>query len=95
MSESNTQGAATAARPAPRTMTGEVVSVKMQLTAVVRVETRKMHPKYKKTIRRHAKYLVHNDGNQAKLGDVVEICPTRPLSKLKRWRISQIVKKAE
>jgi small subunit ribosomal protein S17 len=94
MSQTHTEDA-TAERKQPRTMTGEVIAAKMQLTAVVRVETRKMHPKYKKTIRRHAKYLAHNDGNQAKVGDLVEISATRPLSKLKRWRISQIVKKAE
>ncbi len=82
-------------RPRPRSMQGEVVSVAMQKTAVVRVETRKKHPKYQKTIRSHKKYLAHDEESQAGMGDVVEIVPTRPLSRRKRWRISRIVQKAQ
>lgn len=81
-------------RKPPRPMTGVVVSTAMQKTAVVRVETRKKHPKYKKTIRRHKQYLAHDEENSCSVNDVVEIMPTRPLSKLKRWRVARIVRKA-
>ena len=80
---------------APRPLQGVVVSVAMDKSAVVQVETRKMHPKYKKTIRRHKKYIAHDEENSAALNDIVEILPTRPISKRKRWRISKIVRKAQ
>lgn len=86
---------AEAVRKAPRPMVGVVVSVAMDKSAVVQVETRKKHPKYRKTIRRHKKYLAHDEENSVSLNDVVEIMPTRPLSKRKRWRISRIVRKAQ
>lgn len=85
---------AQAPRKAPRPMTGVVVSTAMKKTAVVRVETRKKHPKYKKTIRSHKKYLAHDEESTCTVNDVVEIMPTRPLSKLKRWRVARIVRKA-
>lgn len=81
-------------KKAPRPLTGVVVSVSMDKSAVVEVETRKKHPKYKKTIRRHKRYLAHDEENAVALNDVVEIMPTRPLSKRKRWRISKVVRKA-
>jgi small subunit ribosomal protein S17 len=92
MSEVNTEAVV---RKAPRPLTGVVVSVAMDKSAVVQIETRKKHPKYRKTIRRHKKYLVHDEENSTSVNDVVEIMPTRPLSKRKRWRISRIVRKAE
>jgi small subunit ribosomal protein S17 len=76
-------------------MVGVVVSISMDKSAVVQIETRKKHPKYRKTIRRHKKYLAHDEENSANLNDVVEIVPTRPLSKRKRWRITRIVRKAQ
>ena len=82
-------------RKKPKPMLGEVVSTAMDKTAVVLIETRKKHPKYHKTIRRHKKYLAHDEGNQVGVGDLVEILPCRPLSKRKRWRVSNIIKKAQ
>ena len=54
-----------------------------------------MHPKYKKVIKRSTRFHAHDEGNQAKLGDVVRIVETRPLSKLKRWRLAEIVEAAK
>jgi small subunit ribosomal protein S17 len=81
-------------KKAPRPLQGVVVSVAMDKTAVVQVETRKKHPKYKKTIRRHKKYLAHDEENSLAVNDFVEIMPTRPMSKRKRWRVSKVIRKA-
>lgn len=81
-------------KKAPRPLQGVVVSVAMDKTAVVQVETRKKHPKYKKTIRRHKKYLAHDEENSLEVNDYVEILPTRPMSKRKRWRVSKVIRKA-
>ena len=70
---------------------GRVVSDKMDKTVVVQVERRKTHSLYKKSIRKHSQYKVHDTDNDCKLGDVVRIIETRPLSKFKRWRIDQIL----
>ncbi len=72
---------------------GIVVSNKMNKTAVVKVERTYRHPKYEKVIVRSKKYYVHDEDNAAQEGDVVLIAETRPLSKLKRWRIVEFVKK--
>lgn len=74
---------------------GLVVSDKMDKTIVVLVERMTSHPLYKKRIKRHTKYHVHDTDNACREGDVVEIMETRPLSKTKRWRVTKIVKKAE
>ena len=76
-------------------LVGNVVSTAMHKTAVVEVERRAKHPLYKKTIRRHKKYLAHDEGNECSVGDRVEILPCRPLSARKRFRVFRIVKKAE
>lgn len=76
-----------------QTITGIVVSDKMDKTVVVRVETLKKHPRYKKYIRRRKKYKVHDENNESSLGDVVRAMSTRPLSKGKRWRLAEIVEK--
>ncbi len=81
--------------PKPKTLTGAVVSTDMEKTAVVRVERIKKHPLYKKTMKRHKKYLAHDEQNSCTVGDVVEITPSRPLSKRKRWLVYRIVKKAQ
>jgi len=74
---------------------GLVVSDKMDKTVVVAVETRKVHPLYKKAIRGIKKYKAH-DGNKAcKIGDTVKIVETRPLSKEKSWRVTEIISKKE
>lgn len=78
-----------------KTRFGKVVSDKMDKTVVVAVDTPKRHPLYKKTIRRVVKYYAHDEKNQSKVGDTVRIEETRPTSKLKRWRVAEIVTKGE
>ena len=78
-----------------KTRIGRVVSNKMNKTVVVAVETLRHHPQYKKTMRRTAKYKVHDENNACGLGDMVRIMETRPLSKEKRWRVVEIITKAE
>ena len=73
---------------------GEVVSTKMQKTIVVAVEMRKAHPKYKKIMRSTKKFYAHDEQSSARLGDVVHIRETRPLSKLKRWSLEEIVRRS-
>src|SRR5437762_10364115 len=72
-----------------KTMIGVVVSNKMDKTAVVAVERRMQHPLYKKIIRRTKRYKAHDESNEARLGDIVRIAETRPMSKEKRWRIAE------
>jgi small subunit ribosomal protein S17 len=73
---------------------GEVVSTKMQKTIVVEVEMRKAHPKYKRIIRSTKKFYAHDEQSSARMGDVVRIRETRPLSKLKRWNLEEIVRRS-
>lgn len=73
--------------------TGVVVSNKMVKTVVVHVEKKHRHAKYGKVISRREKYYAHDEHNEAQPGDTVVIQETRPLSKLKRWRVYSIVKK--
>ncbi|HEV2400561.1 MAG TPA: 30S ribosomal protein S17 [Candidatus Sulfotelmatobacter sp.] len=73
---------------------GEVVSNKMHKTIVVQVTRKKSHPFYGRVIARNKKFYAHDDTNQAHVGDVVRIEETRPLSKLKRWKLKEIVRKA-
>ncbi|MEL7659073.1 MAG: 30S ribosomal protein S17 [Bacillota bacterium] len=74
---------------------GTVTSDKMEKTITVSVETVKQHPLYKKTIKTSKKYKVHDENNEAKTGDIVKIIETRPLSKDKRWRLIEIMRKAK
>jgi small subunit ribosomal protein S17 len=74
---------------------GVVVSAAMDKTIVVRVDSVKSHPRYKKVIRRSSKFHAHDEQNQAKAGDLVRIVETRPLSKTKRWRLAEIVEAAK
>lgn len=78
-----------------KTRIGNVVSVKMDKTAVVAVETLKHHPLYRKTFKRVVKYKAHDKDNQCKLGDKVRIVETRPLSSQKRWRVAEIIVREE
>jgi len=73
---------------------GIVVSDKMQSTLVVAVMERVSHPRYAKTVQRTKKLYVHDEKNEAKVGDRVRVQETRPLSKLKRWRLTEIVERA-
>ncbi len=83
-------------KPHPRKRTGMVVSDKMEKTRVVVVDRLVKHPLYKKYIRRRKKLYVHDEHNQANAGDKVEVVEmTRPLSRLKRWRLVRIVERAK
>lgn len=75
--------------------TGIVVSAAADKTCVVRVEERKPHPLYGKMMTRSTKFHAHDENNECGVGDTVQIMETRPLSKLKRWRLVQIVEKAK
>jgi small subunit ribosomal protein S17 len=73
---------------------GQVVSTKMQKTIVVEVSRRVPHPLYKRIIGKRKKFYVHDEQSTAKLGDVVRFVECRPLSKLKRWRLAEVVRRA-
>ena len=73
---------------------GVVVSDKGDKTIVVKVDVIKLHPKYKKVVRRAVKFHAHDERNEAGAGDIVRIVETRPLSKTKHWRLAEIVEKA-
>ncbi len=73
---------------------GLVVSTKMQKTIVVEIEMRKAHPKYKRVMKSNKKFYAHDEQNSARLGDVVRIRESRPLSKLKRWSLEEIVRRS-
>jgi small subunit ribosomal protein S17 len=68
-----------------RELQGIVVSDKNDKTVVVRVEQRLMHPVYKKYVKRHKKYAAHDEANEFKIGDVIKIIESRPISKTKKW----------
>jgi small subunit ribosomal protein S17 len=74
---------------------GKVVSDAMEKTIVVRVDVVKAHPRYKKVVRRSVKFHAHDETSQAKVGDIVRIVETRPLSKTKRWRLAEVVEAAK
>ncbi|HAF70240.1 MAG: 30S ribosomal protein S17 [Acetothermia bacterium 64_32] len=74
---------------------GRVVSDRMQKTIVVMEESLVRHPRYRKYVRRRTKYYVHDERQLAHVGDIVRIEETRPLSRLKRWRLVEVIKRAE
>ncbi|GHU87071.1 30S ribosomal protein S17 [Clostridia bacterium] len=78
-----------------KTRVGRVVSDKMDKTIVVAIEDRVKHPLYKKIVKRTYKLKAHDENNEARTGDIVEVMETRPLSKEKRWRLVEIVTKAQ
>jgi small subunit ribosomal protein S17 len=80
-------------RRSRKTRTGEVISSKMNKTIVVRTVTRVPHPKFGKIVKQMKKFYAHDAQNQAKTGDTVRIMETRPLSKLKRWRLVEVIQK--
>jgi small subunit ribosomal protein S17 len=77
-----------------RTLIGRVVSDKMDQTVTVLIERRVKHPMYGKVISRSKKYHAHNENNEAKAGDLVEIEESRPLSKTKTWRVTKLLEKS-
>jgi len=91
-------GAATeaAARPNPRKVRdGIVSSAHMDKTVIVKVVERVRHPRYAKTLQHTTKLYAHDENNEVKAGDRVRIAETRPLSKLKRWRVVEILERAK
>jgi small subunit ribosomal protein S17 len=79
-------------KPIIKSKVGQVVSDKMEKTIVVRVDTITQHPLYKKRIRRSKKFMVHDETNRARVGDVVRITETRPHSKFKTWQLADVVR---
>lgn len=77
-----------------RSLKGVVVSNKMHKTVVVAVDRLKKHPKYRKRYKSTKKYKVHDENNEFKIGDIVLIQETRPVSREKRWRVVEVVKRA-
>jgi len=77
-----------------KTLVGEVVSTKMSKTIIVEVNRKKAHPLYIRVIARSRRFYAHDEKGVANVGDVVRIEETRPLSKLKRWRLIDIIRKA-
>ena len=78
-----------------KTKTGKVVSDKMDKTIVVEIIDSVKHPLYKKIIKSTTRFKAHDENNECKIGDTVEITETRPLSKDKRWRVSEILERAK
>jgi len=74
---------------------GRVVSNRMQKTIVVAVKRSLKHPVYQKTIKRTSKLYAHDEKNECQIGDLVKVMETRPLSRLKRWRLLKVVEKAK
>jgi small subunit ribosomal protein S17 len=84
------------ARPNRRkTREGLVVSNAMEKTAVVTVTDRVRHPRYGKTVQRTARLYVHDEGNDVRVGDRVRVAETRPISKMKRWRVVEVLERAK
>jgi small subunit ribosomal protein S17 len=77
-----------------KTMRGTVTSNKMQKTLVVEVSRKVRHPLYEKYVSRRTKLYAHDEASEARVGDVVEVVQTRPMSRLKRWRLLRIVQRA-
>ncbi|MDR3215438.1 MAG: 30S ribosomal protein S17 [Bacilli bacterium] len=82
-------------RNSRRTLTGRVVSDKMEKTITVQVETYKKHPLYSKRVKYSKKYKAHDENNEAKMGDTVTIMATRPLSATKNFRLVKVNKKTD
>ena len=78
-----------------KTKIGRVVSDRMEKTIVVQVGERRFHRRYRKHIRRHSKFYAHDPQQTANVGDVVKIEEARPPRRLKRWRMAEIIEKAE
>jgi small subunit ribosomal protein S17 len=78
-----------------RTLTGTVISDKMDKTAVVLFERKVKHPKYGKYVKKSTKYKIHDENNKCKMGDIVTIAEVRPISKNKSWKLIDILATGE
>ena len=97
MAETNTdtqQGQTVEAAGRRKQIVGEVVSNRMKKTIVVEVVRKKAHPFYGRVVSKAKKFYAHDEKNQAHVGDVVRLEETRPLSKLKRWRLKEVIRQA-
>jgi small subunit ribosomal protein S17 len=97
MAETNTdaqQGQTVGAAGRRKQIVGEVVSNRMKKTIVVEVVRKKAHPFYGRVVSKAKKFYAHDEKNQAHVGDVVRLEETRPLSKLKRWRLKEVIRQA-
>jgi small subunit ribosomal protein S17 len=94
MAETTNTAVTAEARGVRKERVGEVISNKMTRTIVVRVMRRHPHPKFKKVVTSYSKFYAHDEKQEAKIGDRVRIMETRPLSKLKRWRLVEVVERA-
>lgn len=92
MSDTATATPVPATAPVRKTRVGMVTSDKMNKTIVVEVERRVPHPKFKKIVRKTSTFYAHDEKEQAKIGDKVLISETRPVSKLKRWNLEEVLK---
>jgi small subunit ribosomal protein S17 len=81
-------------RGARQELVGTVTSTKMQKTIVVKVTRATQHPLYRRVVRSGKKYYAHDESGEARVGDVVRIASTRPLSKLKRWRLKEVIQRS-
>jgi small subunit ribosomal protein S17 len=95
VSEDQSATATATERGRRKVRTGVVVSDKMDKTVLVRIDRTVTHPLYRKTVRRSSKLAAHDEQNEAHVGDTVRVMETRPLSKTKRWRVVEIVMRAE
>ena len=95
MSDEQTEIAAIGERGRRKMRTGVVVSDKMDKTVLVRIDRQVRHPLYGKTVRRSSKLAAHDEANDAHIGDTVRVMETRPLSKTKRWRVVEVVERAQ
>jgi small subunit ribosomal protein S17 len=93
--QAQAEGQAQAAARGKRTLTGRVVSNKMQKTIAVEIERLIKHPEYGKYVRRTTKVLAHDENNESREGDTVTIAPCRPLSRRKSWRLVAVVQRAQ
>ena len=92
-SSATSEQPASLTRGSRKTRTGEVISSSMNKTIVVRSVSRVPHPKFGKIVKQMKKFYAHDEQNKAKTGDTVRIMETRPLSKLKRWRLVEVIEK--
>jgi len=90
----NETAAASQARGVRQELVGVVTSNKMQKTNVIKVTGAAQHPHYRRVVRSGKKYYAHDETGEAKIGDVVRIVSTRPLSKLKRWRLKEVIQRS-
>lgn len=94
MSVENAQAVVEASAKSERTLTGRVVSAKMNKTVSVAVERLIKHPTYGKYVRRTTKLMAHDEANECKEGDTVSIAPCRPLSRHKSWKLVKVIERA-